>query len=363
MIKSILYRPTGKFDSLPAGPHQRLNSAGELMEADELRHGSYLTSIRNNSTGDIESKAAGVQIILDTLTYIKRRMVEQKFFEVPVADYLPLVVGEGAFAESLLHTLAYSNSDDFESGIINQATGGAQLSLANASVSSLTRKVVTWAKAIQYTIVELEQALLANNWDAIAAKHSARKKNWDLGIQRIAFLGSKTDGDLAGLLNSPEVTVDTATITKPIKQMTAAEITAFVGNVIALYRANASQTAMPNRFVIPQSDYYGLGVLTPGTTGTFPISLLAFLEDTFKRFIPDFKILPLAYADADYNDEGANLYTLFRYDTESVVMDIPVNITATQPNSVNNFQFQDAAYGQFTGVAFLRPHEALQFRY
>ncbi|MDR1283129.1 MAG: DUF2184 domain-containing protein, partial [Opitutaceae bacterium] len=117
------------------------------------------------------------------------------------------------------------------------------------------------------------------------------------------------------------------------------------------------------RFVIPQSDYYGLGVLTPGTTGTFPISLITFLKQTLQQFIPDIEILPSAYCDAGYNDEGKQLYALYRHNSESVVMDIPVDLTSTQPNSLNNFQFQDAAYGQFTGVAPLRPQEIMYFQY
>jgi hypothetical protein len=42
-------------------------------------------------------------------------------------------------------------------------------------------------------------------------------------------------------------------------------------------------------------------------------------------------------------------------------MDIPVDITVTQPNTLNNFQFQDAAYGQYTGVAAYKPLEVLYF--
>lgn len=44
-------------------------------------------------------------------------------------------------------------------------------------------------------------------------------------------------------------------------------------------------------------------------------------------------------------------------------MDIPVDLTITQPNTVNNFQFQDAGYGQYTGVGVMRPLEVLYFDY
>jgi hypothetical protein len=42
-------------------------------------------------------------------------------------------------------------------------------------------------------------------------------------------------------------------------------------------------------------------------------------------------------------------------------MDIPVDFTTTQPNSINNFSFEDVAYGQYTGVGFYRALETLLF--
>jgi hypothetical protein len=44
-------------------------------------------------------------------------------------------------------------------------------------------------------------------------------------------------------------------------------------------------------------------------------------------------------------------------------MNIPVDYTVTQANSVNNFQFQDVAYGQYTGLTVLRNLELLLFTY
>jgi hypothetical protein len=52
---------------------------------------------------------------------------------------------------------------------------------------------------------------------------------------------------------------------------------------------------------------------------------------------------------------------MYRYDAESIRMDIPVDYTVTQPNTINNFQFQDAAYGQATGVIVYRQLELEYF--
>ena len=56
-----------------------------------------------------------------------------------------------------------------------------------------------------------------------------------------------------------------------------------------------------------------------------------------------------------------NMYMLYRKDPTSVRMDIPVWPITTQPGTVNNFQFEDVAFGQLTGVGYYRPLEATKF--
>lgn len=340
------------------------------MEPNALRSTNGLTLM--NANGDVDATSTGFQIALDTLTYIKKQVTEQKFYKVPPAEYIPVAVGDGAFAASILTNLEFSNADDFETGNIRAGESGGRLSSADASVASKTVKVVNWAKQIGYTIFDVEQALMANNWDAIAAKERSRKKNWDLGIQEIAFLGSKADAGVTGLLNNANVTIDVATITKNISTMTAAEFAAFVAGLIATYFSATNSTQMPNRFVIPYSDYLGLVGMTPNVIGagegTYPISKLDFLLRAFKEATQDsgFQIKPLSYCDAANNvSRGINkqCYALYNSDPETIRMDIPVDYTTTQPNTTNNFQFQNVGYGQYTGVGIYRNLEVLYFRF
>ena len=44
-------------------------------------------------------------------------------------------------------------------------------------------------------------------------------------------------------------------------------------------------------------------------------------------------------------------------------VNIPVDYTSTLANSINGFNWQNAAYGQFTGVKVYRPKEVLYFDY
>lgn len=322
--------------------------------------------LRLNATGDTADAATGYQIVIDTLTYIKKQISEQKFYTVAVADFLPLVIGDGAFAANILTNRSYSVADDFESGNLRTGVDNSRLAQVDTAVDGKSIDVINWAKGVDYSIFDIEQALVANNWDPIEQKHRARKKNWDLGIQKIAFLGSTLNPTkVPGLFTSTDINTNTSVITKLINSMTSTEFATLVQTLMTAYFANTNSTELPTHFIIPMDDW--LGLATP-VSSTYPnIPMIDYLEMAFKKVCgPAFRILPNAYAQPTNNvAAGLNkhVYTLLRYDAESIRMDIPVDYTTTQPNSLNNFQFQDVAYGQYTGVGFYRQLETLLFTF
>lgn len=310
----------------------------------------------------------GYEVAITTLTTVTKKVTTQKFFEVPPADFMCVKVGEGTWSTNLTTFRSFDAADEFETGIINTGGQNARLATADAAVDALNIKVFPWAKAIGYTIFDLEFAAKSGNWDLVMAKEKSRKRNWDLGIQRIAFLGARgqngTGGSCLGLLNQAGVTVDTTTITKAISAMTPTELKAFTAAVIEKYRANCNRTAWPTHFQIPESDYNGLAAQA---SPDFPIkSTLQLLEEMFQVITRNksFKILPLAYGDAAYNGVSKQIYTLYNgADEESLRMDIPLDYSTTLANSVDNFAFQNAGFGQFTGVLAYRPLEMLYFQF
>ena len=318
-----------------------------------------------NANGDVDMSSLGYQITIDTLTFIKQQTVEQKFYEVAPADFVPIAVGEGAFDQNILTILVLSSAGGFEEGFVNQGQANDRLATANAAISPVIVPIKNWAKGVGYSIIEVEQALKSSNWDYIASLHDARKKNWDLGIQEIAFLGSRTDANVLGLLTQGDVNVNTAIITESISTMDATEFATFVGTILKAYQTNCNKTALPNMFAIPLSDYVGLA--TP-VSPTYPmVSKLEYLKKAFAEIVKGgVTIEGVAYAEADENASRGidkQRYTLYRKDPQSIRMDIPVDYTTTQPNTYNNFNFQDAAYGQLTGAKAYRPLEMLYFDY
>ena len=368
-MNSVIYRDTGKFDALGQPIREAIpmchTNGRSIFRGGNRDNGM---DVRLNAAGDTADAATGYQIAMDTLTYIRKRVIEQKFYEFDINALLPVAVGEGAFAQSILTNRAYSNGATFESGNIRTGASSSRLVSAETSIDGKTVAVNNWALGVEYSLIDVEQALVANNWDIVFQKHQARKKVWDLGIQQIALLGGKNDTNVEGLLSNTQVNVNTTFITKYINSTSAAEFNTFVQGLIGLYFANTNSTVLPTRFVIPMQDFLGFGTLTPGTAGSFPVSMITYLEDAFKRICgPDFKIVPNAYADKAVNNKltglNKNVYMLYRHDADSVRMDIPVDFTVTQPNTVNNFTFQDVAYGQYTGAVFYRQLEALMFTF
>ncbi len=310
------------------------------------------------------ANSIGFEINITTLTTLIAKVSEQKFFQVKPSDYMPVVVGNGGWSTHLTTFRSYSMSGDFEEGIINTAANNARLSTADAGVDSVTVDVVTWAKESNWTIPQLEYAAKFGNWDLITSLMESRKKNYDLGLQKIAFLGATSNNRIRGLLNQVGVNKNTTAITKPIKSMTAVEFNALVESLVESYRDNCNRTEWPDTFIIPESDYNGM---TNATSPEFPlITKIEYLKKSFKEATmnDNFKILPLAYGDMKYSGLGYQVYALYnRSDAGSLRMDVPVPYTATAANSLNTFQFQNVAYSQFTGVMTYRPLEMLYFTY
>lgn len=332
------------------------NSKGEAIELNdqEARNALHCEEMLNS---------LGYEVPITTLTAINKRITEQKFFQIPPADYMPVKMGENAWSQEILTYRDYAVGGDFEQGIINTAESDSAIAEVGAGIDSITVPVINWAKVARWTIPQLQLAARSGNWDIVSSKERARKKNWDLGIQRTAFLGLAGNANVKGLLTQTNVTSNTSLLAGYISDLDPTDFQAFCADVMQVYRANCNYTAYPTHFIIPEADFNGLGT---AVDETFNIkSRLDRLKEIFKGLTnnPNFEIKPLAYANEAQNATvsglNKNRYTLLNYDEDSVRMDIPVDYTSTIQNTTNGFQFENAAYGQFTGVKAYRELEML----
>ena len=312
--------------------------------------------------------ALGFKIDIDTLTGIKDKVTSQKFYEVKPSDYMPVVVGQHAYSESILTYKDYSLSQDFEEGMIDGNSNYSKLSSTDTAIEGVTVAIKDWAKKHTFNVLELRKAAVSGNWSLIEAKEKSRFKNWQLGIQKVAFLGLTTDTSVKGLLTQADVTANTSVITKNISDMSAAEFQAFLKAVLGAYHTNANNTVLPDTFVIPTDDYLGLGTAVDETYNMK--SRLERLKESFAEITmnPNFKILPLAYSQLERNSDflgsgsGLNRYVLYRSaDEETLRMDVPVDYTPTIQDTFDGFSYQSVAYAQFTGCKAYRPNEMIYF--
>lgn len=343
-----------------------LNSLGQQVVLN-AREKYLADSLQNKFNAEVKN-ALGFEVDITTLTSISKDVSEQKFYQIPFADYLPVRVGgETAWSDQILTYGSLDLGGAFEDGYINTGSQNDKLAATDTAITPFMQRVLTWAKTVNWSLPELAQASKSGNWDLVSSKEKSRKKNWDLGIQRAAFLGGKGmttgAGAILGLLNQPQVAVNNSVLAVAISEMSPDQLQVLCAQLVEAYRVNCNRTAWPTTFTIPESDYNGLA---SQVSPDFPIKTkLDLLVDALKMVTRNdkFQVLPVAYADAAYSEGAltANRYALYNYDPESLVMYVPVDYTNTLANSLNNFQFQSVAFGRHSGVLPIRPLEMLYF--
>ena len=305
----------------------------------------------------------GYKVQIDTLTQIRANIVEQKFYEIEPSKVVPVKVGFGAWSNQLLTYKSTKFASNFEEGDIDTANG-SKIAKVDFGITPEYTKIKNWAKEGGYNLFDINQAQISGNWNLIQEIESSRKKNWDLGIQKIAFLGHSSDTDILGLLNQSVVASDTTTITKAFANMSESEFQTAIKNLLKVYFANSNSTAMPDTFVLAMSDWLGLGQTSASATyAGIGKTRREYLEDEFKKITqnPNATIVAVAYCDKANNSLAKNRYALYNKNQDVLEMNIPISYTSTIAGSYNNFQFQSIAYGQYTGVKVYRPKEIIYF--
>lgn len=341
----------------------------KLMKGAELRNSNGGMTLLN-SNGDVDASTLGYQYTTKTTTQIRAKTIKQKFYTVPIAEFMSVIPGTGAWLEDIKTNVTYDVAGSFESGLIGTASGPTSIGTVDVGLAPITTKIATWAKGYQYTVPEVQKALASNQWDVVSSKMEALKRQWDLGLQKVAFLGLLTDlTGFPGLLTLSSVTVNTAVVPANISSMSATDFATLISAMLAAYYLNSNNTVLPDTFVIPMDDYLGLGTLVAsGNPGSPGVSKLTYLLQSFREITgnPSFTIKGLAYGTGANNagyvsSIGKSRYVLYRNDVDTLAIDLPVDFYLSPAGTANNFQWQGVGAGQFTGVTCYRPAEVLYF--
>ena len=337
------------------------NSKGESEFIPQTR--KHLANIQK------QIKNAGYSVDITTLTEVLAEVREEKYYVIKPSDFMAVRVGVGAWMDAITSFTAGASADDGETGFINTAANHSRLASVDVTLSPQTFPIRTWAKHIDWSIPQLEQATAASRmgnaaaWDLVAAKERVRKTNWDLMIQKAAFVGIASNG-LGGLLNGASVVVDTATLPAEIGAMSDAQLQVVAGNMVSAYFTNSASTALPDQLIMPQSQIF---LLSQTNSVTYPMKTkFQVLLEAFQAATqnPNFQIKGVVYANTTATGGSfvKNRYALTRNDQDVARFEIPVDYTQTMAHSFNGFQFANAGFGQVGGVHIYRPLEILYFQ-
>ena len=315
-----------------------------------------------NSGGAFGPTDLEYQYAIDTLSYIRTEIIKQTFYEVAPADFIPVDVGEAAYASEIVSNLEFAIGGDFFAGDTSANGNMGKISNVNVGLTPLRIPTQFWIKGVLWNIIEIKQAAQYKRWDVVAARMESLKKDWDLGIQEVAFLGHPRITTMPGLINNSDLTPNTTLITTPISEMSTAEFKAFVAGILKAYWAYSNNTVLPDTFVLPMNDYLGLGDFVSDLD--VRMSKIEYLTKLFTQMTgnANFKIQGLAYCQSEINASRGiekNRYVLYRKDPKTLKMGIPVDFTMFAPNTADETQWAQRAMGQYSGVLMTKPLEVL----
>jgi hypothetical protein len=311
-----------------------------------------------------DNRNLGYKEVIDTLTGIDAQITEQKFYSINIPDYVDIDEGKEPFRESIYRRNIFDVASDGYDGFMDSGSNDIKTARVGVEMEGETDYRHLWAKSIQWNFLDLEKLKRTGDFDLPTSLLSARKKNFDLLVQNIAFNGNVVDSKIHGLLDVDGITVNTTLLTKQIADMTSDELNVFAGKLLDLFYQNTNSTQMPNRFVIPSSDYNRLGNFSSAEYASK--SKITFLIETFNTILSgygvnDFKILPLSYANKEIIGTEQDTYTLYNKNSDSLTYDIPIGYTVNNTHSYDYMNFKSEAYGQIGGLRVKRKQEIMKF--
>ena len=300
--------------------------------------------VRNSGVG----ATTGLEQITTTLTDILDGAVHTLYYELngqKLSDFCPIEVGRGAWAKQLLQYAVNYKANSGKQGLINPTANGiAKDANATLEIGSfvMPNNFWRWDYTITNELVNMAR-VNAETFSIIEEHENARKKVWDLLLQDAWMLGLG-DGKSYGLLNQPNVTVNTTLITAKLSAMTDTQFDTFLATAGNTFGSNSSYTVTFNRLHIPTSDFYSL----TKPYGTFGLNRLQVLEDAFKRIVGgDFKVVHSKYAEtANAAGTGAR-YMFYNADADNICSFLPVPYTPTSLFPQGSIDLISQAYGQF----------------
>lgn len=314
---------------------------------------------RLNNAAAVDS--LGFEQLITTQTEIVAGVIQTKYYELlgqSLSDFVPFDVGRGAYSTNIFQYTAGYVGSPFESGLVQPSTGLGINAKSSIQIDGISIKNNFWRMdyEVSHEIIEMGKVNV-QAFSIIEENEKARKKVYDLGMQKVTFLGIPDNG-VEGLLNMAAVNIDTSLFPVKLAAMSSAQLQTLASGLLAAYLANNGATQMPNRLCIPTSDYVALGV---PSDPNFPLKTKRdILEEALRQGgAVDIKIVHTTYNEKAASDGQHARYVLYRHDADSLRMYIPKPYTPHALYPMNGVDFISVAESQFSGVVAIRPKEML----
>jgi len=333
-----------------------MNKFGALTEE------QYKNDFRvNNAVAFANPRYYGLEQTLTTLTQIVAGVQRQRFYTVQgsLTDYVPIEMGTGAYGKQIAQFAVAQVGDDFETGIVQPGNGINKDANVDIAVDLISVRNNFWRMKYEATKEILEMARVnAQTISYIEEQERARLETFQKGIQKVEFLGT-SDGLNYGLLNQPEVTINTSLLPTKIGSLTTEQLFNFATTAMSTYFENTNSTVFPNTWLLPTSE---LGALAMPINPDFPVgeNKRQFLERAFiaAGAPADFRILHTVYNNTA-GTGGRGRHVLYNRDPNTLIMYMPKPYTPYPLYPNGSLDMISDAEAQFTGVWVKRPAEVL----
>ena len=294
-------------------------------------------------------------IDITLLTQIEREVSQQKFYQIDPALFVPFDTTQGGWADFITVLRNYSNAEgDIDTWVRGVDSDNARRNQVSATLGAESLKIHNLAKMVSYSLFEMRSAMETGRWNIVTEKERARKRDYDLSVQKAVLLGTN---NFKGLLNQTGVASNTTVLTKPISTMTSGEFRTFLGSVFSEYFKNSEMTVLPDTLAIAPSDFLGLGV---AVDEQYPLvqSMLTRAKEVFREVTgnPNADIKMLAYCEPEFNG-GYYKYVLYRRDFDTLRVYQPYDYNVVQGATVDGMNYQNTAYARLSDVFVNRPKE------
>ena len=167
-----------------------------------LTQEQYADTMRNRVYNSGIGSVAGFEQTIQTTTQIVAGVVNTLYYELmgqKLSDFVKIEVGTGAYSTNLVQYASAYIGSPFESGIISPTASGINADAnSNIKIGMLSIPNNFWR--MKYNIGQEAVRMAARNaetFSLIEENEKARKKTWDLGLQKVTFLANN-DGGVKG---------------------------------------------------------------------------------------------------------------------------------------------------------------------